>query len=452
MAKMDVKRSYHGEWRIENEGVWLEGHLRLHRGGAIALELLGTIEEMSMVSQASPKIVHGRVGDLRIFISKLEILQMNTSQERKGVMTLTLKVGVVVMGREEDELTSFNYARVEMNSKLYRYWVDRRNVEWEYKGEIQSLSHDNQKFYQISLDDLKIDMSISSVFARRHRRLSGKVSKQSRIALNFKEPRSVLEILTIVERVTELIFFLSGYKSHPELMLYLDPDTGFPTEVLTWTGREKLALKYKYAEADITYDDVLDKFPLILENWIKDYQRLKSFAELQSSLLWREKVHTRDAFLSFIQMTEGLYDSSSDTIWMDKKDYEKAIRDVKIAIEGLDILEEVKSNMKDGIIASYKKNLSHKLNLLIDQELFESIGLSISREDFIKKVKSTRNYYTHLDIKYAARAFKDEELYHASRVVFDLIRFQLLSMIGVPKDLLVSKLKHRYRYKQIIEM
>ena len=132
---------------------------------------------------------------------------------------------------------------------------------------------------------------------------------------------------------------------------------------------------------------------------------------------------------------------------MPKKEYERAIGAVKLAINRLEIPQEVKSNMHNGLIASYKKNLSYKLDLLVDEELFSAIDLPMSRENFITKTKTTRNYHTHLDKRYANNIFDDSQLYNASRILFDLIRFQLLLKLGVSKDLLIDKLRHRYRYE-----
>ena len=231
------------------------------------------------------------------------------------------------------------------------------------------------------------------------------------------------------------------------MTFYLDHEYGFPAEALTWTGREKLTPNYKDINVDITYDDVQHDFAKVLARWIKEYENLYSFANLQNSLLWREKLTTRDAFLSFIQMTESLYDSLPEYLWMPKKEYERAIGAVKLAINRLEIPQEVKSNMHNGLIASYKKNLSYKLDLLVDEELFSAIDLPMSRENFITKTKTTRNYHTHLDKRYANNIFDDSQLYNASRILFDLIRFQLLLKLGVSKDLLIDKLRHRYRYE-----
>ena len=163
---MDIKRSYHGQWRVGAEDMWFEGYLRLYRGGAIALELLGDLEEMSMISQASPSGICGRVGDLRLFLSRLDVDHMSPYRESQGVLALVFKVGIVIIGREDDELALFKYRRVQLKSKLYKSWVDRREVEWTREGEyVMDPSRSPNKFHHLSLDDLGISLHITSVFS-----------------------------------------------------------------------------------------------------------------------------------------------------------------------------------------------------------------------------------------------------------------------------------------------
>ncbi len=223
-----------------------------------------------------------------------------------------------------------------------------------------------------------------------------------------------------------------------------------PIEIYFQVGEsEDLEAKFSPQRVLFSFKDVKDQFNEILSLWEQNSKELESIIDLYLRLTYIPKRHINDFFLSLAQAIEAFHSLAHSGRYIDKKVYRKVVRKT---------LEEAVSSIPDSIslengeesldLREYKRilkeeKLSHLNSFSLRERLEEIIseyhaclpdGFFASPEeqsDFLKKIRKTRNYLTHLSSENDDYVASGQDLLVLSRRLRVLLEVCLLKQLGL---------------------
>ncbi|WP_188205261.1 HEPN domain-containing protein [Desemzia incerta] len=176
--------------------------------------------------------------------------------------------------------------------------------------------------------------------------------------------------------------------------------------------------------------------------------------------LWTEKVEKLepiiDLYLSFINISNTL-SAGFLTIIQALEAFHRLTRDNKILPANEfkkkreKIVQSVPSEYKEEVAFmlnySNEPNLNRRLEELFEVPnspyLFDSLELEKSREQLIKDIKNTRNYYTHFSQNLKKKVLKGEDLFLVTGLLVAMLNYYLLEELAVDEEFNQSLVRRR---------
>ena len=236
-----------------------------------------------------------------------------------------------------------------------------------------------------------------------------------------------------------------------------------PLEIYFHVGEaEDLDAKFDSQRVLFRFIDVKDQFNELLSLWEQNSEKLESIIDLYLRLTYIPKRHINDFFLSLAQAIEAFHSLAHSGRYIDKKVYKKVVRKT---------LEEAVDSIPDSIplengeesldLREYKKilkeeKLSHLNSFSLRERLEEIIdechsclpdnffASSEEQSDFLKKIRKTRNYLTHLSSEQDEYVASGQDLWVLIRRLRVLLEVCLLKKLGL-KDADVKKFTSKNR-------
>lgn len=231
-----------------------------------------------------------------------------------------------------------------------------------------------------------------------------------------------------------------------------------PIEIYFQVGEsEDLDAKFNFQRVLFGFKDVKEQFSELLTLWEQNSKELESIIDLYLRLTYIPKRHINDFFLSLAQAIEAFHSLGHSGRYIDKKIYKKVVRKT---------LEEAVNSITDSILLEngegsldlreYKRilkeeKLSHLNSFSLRERLEEIISeyrsclpddFFASLEDqsnFLKKIRKTRNYLTHLSSEKDEYVASGQDLLVLSRKLRVLLEVCLLKQLGL-KDMDIKKI------------
>jgi hypothetical protein len=216
--------------------------------------------------------------------------------------------------------------------------------------------------------------------------------------------------------------------------------------------REDLDVKFNFQKVLFSFKDVKDQFSELLSLWEQNSKELDPIIDLYLRLTYIPKRHINDFFLSLAQAIEAFHSLTHSGKYIDKNVHKKVVR--KILEEAVDSIPDSipQGNGEENLnLINYKKILkkekfSHLNSFSLRERLEEiiheyhsclpdSFFASLEEQsDFLKKVRKTRNYLTHLSSKEDKYVVFGQDLIDLSRKLKVLLEVCLLKKLGL-KDM-----------------
>ncbi|MFV2045449.1 MAG: HEPN domain-containing protein [Anaerolineales bacterium] len=174
-----------------------------------------------------------------------------------------------------------------------------------------------------------------------------------------------------------------------------------------------------------TYKDLEDRFDTFLENWFKKRDTLDPVFDLFFGVLYNLSPYPITTFLNYVQALETYHiRTMSNEVDPPEMHRERIGR----------ILDAAPTDDRDWLAEklgwSNRPALAHRLKELIDLYPFPVTGQAGSHDAFIKRVRDTRNYYTHYDPSLEEKAAKGGYLKGLSMTVGSLLEGLVLLELG----------------------
>lgn len=213
-----------------------------------------------------------------------------------------------------------------------------------------------------------------------------------------------------------------------------------------------------------TFEDVRNSTCKYLPAWIAKYEQLHSVIELYFQTIYSRSLSAKTGFLLLAQALEAYHRNLYGGNYLSVNTYKKARREIKKAIP--DCVEgEHRSNLEaminNGNQFSLKTRIlnicdeilpSHLVDgdiVIVDSLLTDSEG-RLDKEDFLEKVKATRNYLTHHPKNRSANVISDNDLFlYVAKLRF-LLRICFLVELRFPSARIKDRVIQNPEYRVLI--
>lgn len=164
---------------------------------------------------------------------------------------------------------------------------------------------------------------------------------------------------------------------------------GHPDKILLFFNARRAAesKELNIYQMCFTYGLIKDTFQNILNNWFSLYKKIGKIIDLIVEQFDVGKEFSENNFLNMAQAVEAFHSILYDHPKEDKSVYKKKVKDII-----KNIPDEHKSLVKERLSWGNYLTLRNRLEELVD---FCSDSIAINKEDFVKFVVKSRNYYTH---------------------------------------------------------
>jgi ApeA N-terminal domain 1 len=176
-----------------------------------------------------------------------------------------------------------------------------------------------------------------------------------------------------------------------------------------------------------------------MQNWLKNYNDFVGIIDIINILNWSKEIHVKTAFIHLLQAAESVHYRVFETHIVSEEEYKEIQKHLYTAVKEIkdsSLRGEIKSRIKFG----NRKNLSIKLNDILDVDIMRIFGIEDERINFIQKIVTTRNYLTHLEPKYRKEVLTGKQLAAACRIIQMGIYYQFLLLLGLSKSKILSVL------------
>ncbi len=188
-------------------------------------------------------------------------------------------------------------------------------------------------------------------------------------------------------------------------------------------------------------ENLLDE---IVKNWFIVAEKFSLPIEIFCNLENSQNIHTQLYFKMLVQILESWH-----RVWLGDKDNIIDPNEYKTIKKWLDmtvnanpdINEDIKNRIKEQLNFANRHQLNTRLVMLFNEipekfkkKLFPDIDLAI------KKIKDTRNYWTHLDSTSQSKSMSLNETTFANYALKLIFQILVLKELGIPEELIVDRI------------
>lgn len=462
-----------GEWHVpEIEETYMGDLFMDEKKGVVQLVLYKTLDENNPMGDfplwGNISLIYGELIDgAKVVLYGCESGKRHTHVGRRA--TLNVDVQYAFWGLEANTQTEllFNEFRVDFGdivewAGLCRYertkddfalkWTSDPEVEIVLEGRtIRVLTGNSEPFGEVR--GQKAELKQRVVF-------SIKPNEKWTIERFMDDAYCVRSLITL--GLQEKVFIDELKYFHEQHTMELETKDGVIKEiqdatVYTRLKKEKTGNPHPF-EYLFSFKELLGE-TYYVKNWFTNYPRLKPIIDLCESAYLNSDTPSEVFFLS---MTQALETYHSRFVCNNPREYssfiEQSVQDIYETLA----CDNARYAMQFLYTEYQEQHRSHiTLNTRLRYLLFMNDScylytLGYSKEDFIEKVVTSRNYYTHYDERKANDAFAREELPRANRVLWDVARYYILKEIGFSQEVRNEKLRKEQRkledYDSIREM
>ena len=193
--------------------------------------------------------------------------------------------------------------------------------------------------------------------------------------------------------------------------------------------------------------DIENEFSLYIQKWLNITDEIQHICDIYFGLKYTESIDFMESyFLSIAQAVESYHRLKINTLKTSSQDHKDKLEEIYDAVP-----EKHRDWLKEKLAFSHEPTLKDRLDELITihKGIIQPFLCDANNiNNFTKRIKNTRNYYTHYDQSLDGKYAKGSELFRLAQVLSFLLLSCLLSELGCTSERcveLVSKSNH-YKY------
>lgn len=203
---------------------------------------------------------------------------------------------------------------------------------------------------------------------------------------------------------------------------------------------------FSYPFFPFQYKSVSEHFESYLRNWFNIVENFEPTYDLFFGVLDNPHLYPNHTFLSLTQALESYLSKTLERTIMSDELFDE------LKLEMLKTLDALPQEYKQQLKPKVEFDMNRRSFRTKLRELFERYGSLFSlfiddKDDFIRKVVDTRNYYTHYSPELEERAVKMEELPFLSQNLRFILIVILLKEIGFDNKLIEQTLRKYMRFR-----
>ena len=440
---------YQGFWWLpSNPNELVAGVLTFKPSEIIELKLMGALVGNSGGNQdhVNLPIILGVVE--RKIITLSDCIRTKFNSSRPGYDSETYRVKFVFIGEHFQDPQEIQFNEVSIQSTYLSDWVDFPLIQTSSIDDTNNLQQFTFIYNQPESIKANIIEGEISVFY-------GWQNSRKLYDIDFKQ----LPYISI--KVNQFISFEDLYSQYIcPILDFLTLATGKPNflEKIEFNLRkpdlkiiEMLLVNHSITPKETLLPDDLyfsladidSEFSLILQKWFNSFEELKSIFNLIFSTEYKPDMYLESKFLNIAQAAESYHRRRCKNHVLTKLEHEARIKAI------LDNTpEEYKKWLKEKLHFSNEPTLHNRLIELLDKTQKVMNPLVGDHLTFVRKVKYTRNYFTHWNTDLQDKAAQGEELFRITQTLLFMLQTCLLMELGCTPERcaeLISKNK-KYQY------
>jgi hypothetical protein len=443
---------YSGIWWLPNgEQNTVSGTLRFSNESGIQLSLIGSLEDFTSFNTREPyPVILGLSGDgKRITLSNCFATGLTVGMP--GFAKESYKARFCLVGAHFNDATDLRFRMFSVRYSHLPDWV--RTSGFEVKKYFDQ--HRFEVAYSLP-SDLETETSIGVVSISFTCNTSGdgieelnlyqsvwmevKADKEysfldldhryirplkNLVSLATTRPNTILELLVFSEEVFSE--YEDGRRVETPIQFFFEQSYFEPR-------REKLLIPDHML---FTVHDIADEFPSVMERWFSVSEELDSVCNLFFGVQSRPSLNLENKFLNVVQAVETYHRRRMTNEVLPKAEHKR----IKSAV--LTRVDTEHREWLEGLLAySNEPRLEHRIREITEKGYEAITPLITDKEEFAKRVKDTRNYFTHYDKRLRNRAAKGAELFWLTQKLSYLLQACFLLELGLPIEK-CAQLLHR---------
>ena len=438
---MIEKFEYKGYWWLPNRPqTKISGTLTFNPDEGAILDLEGSLKDIGDLNRLlRPEVILGASLDGKN-ITLLNCVETKTNLHVPGYLTMSFFAVVVLVGAHFQRADIIKFKKLSIHYSYLDEWVNISGFNIQQRSQTQTqVEYKLPKPIQVTGgEDYKIFINFR---AKPYFAEPKKVSIEQRAFINieFSEEKSFDEYLSLMDHIRN---FLSLGVTEPVYPLAIEGITELNKEVI----KDKVyypPVKIFAEQPDIpttlrilhpsnmlfTFNDISDKFGMLLKNWFKKADLLEPVYSLYFGTLYNPRMYPEHRFLSLIHAIESFHQRVHGGKYLSDDDDYGRIRDVLVNAIPNDVMRDFRESLTNKIKYGNEYSLGKRL-----KEIFvkyqENLKFIENKDIFIRKIVDTRNYLTHYDKELREQSASGEALYHLTQKLKMVMEICLLSELG----------------------
>jgi hypothetical protein len=429
-------------WIPSNPDNKLAGIFSYSTESGMQLNLIGSFIDEQTVTDVSTKypVIFGATNNKEITLINCTVT--NSSLNTSGFSSLKCRVDKMFIGAHLSFPEENLFYKVEVQYTYLADWI----------GEIQfstsNISKETHQEYQVTyclpkayafaskLARLKLKFALDGKINLLRTNISKKITLEIEVEndLKFEEfiTRFVYPLqnfLTFVTGKPNALERIDVYSRQKNTIFYQNQNVSLPIQAIgnqIYHGEDRKE-NFQLSDVLFGFQDVKDKFGKVINKWLENYECFETTCNLYFGIQYQDQLYLEQKFLSIAQAVESFHRHSHkfSTRVLPKKEHNK-----KIALIIKNTPQEYQEWLGKKLDFSNQPSLHERLSEMIEsvKEVIEPLVGDIDL--FIKKVKDTRNYFTHYDKSNKKKAMQGSNLFWLIQSLSFLLQALLLAELG----------------------
>jgi len=443
---------YQGFWWLpSNTNESVAGVLTIKPSEIIELKLIGALVGNLGWNQDSVNlpIILGVVE--RKIITLSDCIRIKFKSSSSGYMSETYRVKFVFIGEHFQDPQEIQFNEVSIQSTYLSDWVDFPIIQT-----LSSIDDTNkpQQFTFIynqpeSIKANIIEGEISVFYGWRN---SGKLydidfKQLPYISIKVNKPIPFEDLYS--QYICPILDFLTFATGKPNFLEKVDFYSRNPNlkSIEMLLVNHSIAPKETLLPDDLYFSlaDIDSEFSLILQKWFNSFEELKSIFNLIFSTEYKPDMYLESKFLNIAQAAESYHRRRCKNEVLPKPEH-----DARIEAILSNTPEEHKKWLREKLHFSNEPTLQDRLIDLLDKTQKVMNPLVGDHLTFARKVKNTRNYFTHWNTSLQDKAAQGEELFRITQTLLFMLQTCLLMELGCSPERCAELIKKNKKYQYAV--
>ena len=433
---------YSGIWWLPNNPQNKEAcKLAFNNESGIALELIGALGDIYTFDNRKPhQLILGITGEgKQVTLTKCSATGVSVGMP--GFSRESYKPSLCLIGAHFDDPAKVLFDRLVVKYSYLSDWVQTSGFEIK-----RSLASHKIEVSYFLPDDIEAKLSIGEVsvsficnttgdgIEKIHLNQSVQMEviadqEYSFSDLSYRYIRPLRNLLSLAttkpNTIIELFFFSKqAVFENGNGEMTQSPIQAFFQQAYFREREERLLIPHSML---FTLHDMIDDFRTVLERWFNLSNELDSVCNLFFGVQSRPELNLENKFLNVVQAVETYHRRRVKNEVLPKAEHKRKKREVLRSVPA-----EYQEWLKGLLAYSNEPRLEHRIREILEKAHDAIAPVIIDKESFARRVKDTRNYFTHYDRRLLKRAARGEELFWLTQKLSYLLQACLLLELGFP--------------------